>query len=151
MIAAAGLLGQVDRPEPIPTPDIEWSALAPLLVLVGGGLVLLGVASLARRWLFDGFYALFTVVVAALAIATALPLWQRVQGTEAGDGPYSIAAGALGVDGFSVFFTVLISAAVILAALLADGYLRREGLDAHHFRGGQRALMQLAEAQPATQ
>ena len=31
---AAGLLGQVDRPEPIPTPDIEWSALAPLLVKI---------------------------------------------------------------------------------------------------------------------
>ena len=127
--AATGLLGQVDRPEPIETPDIEWGALAPILALVVGALALLVVASLAKRWLFDGFYALFTVVVAALAIATALPLWQRVQGTEPGDGPYSIVAGALGVDGFSLFFTVLISATVILAALLADGYLRREGLD----------------------
>ena len=127
--AAASILGQVDRPEPIETPDIEWSALAPILALVVGALVLLVVASLAKRWLFDGFYALFTVVAAAVAIATALPLWARVQGTEPGDGPYSIAAGALGVDGFSLFFTVLISATVILAALLADGYLRREGLD----------------------
>ena len=37
--------------------------------------------------------------------------------------------GAVAVDGFSVFFTVLICVAIILAALLADGYLRREGLD----------------------
>ena len=35
----------------------------------------------------------------------------------------------MAVDGFSVFFTFMISAAVVLAAMLADGYLRREGLD----------------------
>jgi len=32
------------------------------------------------------------------------------------------------IDGFAVFFMFLIGAAVVLAALLADGYLRREGL-----------------------
>jgi NADH-quinone oxidoreductase subunit N len=37
--------------------------------------------------------------------------------------------GALGVDGFSVYFTVLIGFSVILTALFADDYLRREGLD----------------------
>ncbi len=36
---------------------------------------------------------------------------------------------AVGVDGFSVFATVTICAAVILGALLLDGWLRREEMD----------------------
>ena len=44
-------------------------------------------------------------------------------------GPFTAIAGAIGVDGFSVFMTVVICASVVVAALLADGYLRREGLD----------------------
>jgi NADH-quinone oxidoreductase subunit N len=38
-----------------------------------------------------------------------------------------------GIDGFSVFFFVVLAAAVVLAALLADGYLRREGIDGPEF------------------
>jgi NADH-quinone oxidoreductase subunit N len=45
------------------------------------------------------------------------------------DGAFGIVADALVVDGFSVFLTALIAASVVLAALLADGYLRRERLD----------------------
>ena len=55
------------------------------------------------------------------------PIWDRVQDAERG--PFTALAGAVGVDGFSVFMTVVICASVVLTALLADGYLRREGLD----------------------
>jgi NADH-quinone oxidoreductase subunit N len=44
-------------------------------------------------------------------------------------GPFATLDGAVGVDGFSVFATVVIAAGVVLAALLVDGYLRREDLD----------------------
>jgi NADH-quinone oxidoreductase subunit N len=44
-------------------------------------------------------------------------------------GPFSTLAGAVGIDGFSLFMTVVIAVAVILSALLADDYLRREGLE----------------------
>jgi NADH-quinone oxidoreductase subunit N len=37
--------------------------------------------------------------------------------------------GALTIDGFSIFFSILIAVSIALAALLADGYLRREGLE----------------------
>jgi NADH-quinone oxidoreductase subunit N len=70
---------------------------------------------------------LFTVVVGGASIATAIPLWNEV--TDPDRGPFSILRGALGIDGFSVFFFVIIAVAVVLAALLADGYLRREGLE----------------------
>lgn len=130
----ADLLGVLAQLTPIPTdtgvdvPEVEWEALAPVLVLVGGALVLLTLSALVpRRRHPDGAYAAFTVVAGLAAIAVAVPLWQRVQ--DADRGPFSAVAGAVGVDGFSVFATVVICSSVVLAALLADGYLRREGLD----------------------
>ena len=40
---------------------------------------------------------------------------------------------AIDVDGYSVFFMMLVAGAVILSALIADSYLRREGLDGPEF------------------
>ena len=60
-------------------------------------------------------------------IGAAVPLWDRVQ--DADRGPFSTLGQAVGVDGFSVFATVMICAAVILGALLLDGWLRREGME----------------------
>jgi len=111
----------------IDTPSVDWAALAPILVLIGGAVLLLVVDSLSLRRPVPGAYALFTVVVAGGSIATALPLWQEVRDPERG--PFGILRNALGIDGFSVFFFFVLAAAVILAALLADAYLRREGLE----------------------
>ncbi len=132
VIAVLGLLHQVSSevPEALDTPSIDWAALWPGIILILGGILLLTISSLAKRYLFEGFYALFTVAAGLGAIAASVPLWDRVQH---GDGPFSAVAQAVGVDGFSVYVTVLISAAVVLTALLADGYLRREGLDGPEF------------------
>ena len=46
-----------------------------------------------------------------------------------GRGAFSTLSQAVGVDGFSLFATVTIAAAVILGALLLDGWLRREGME----------------------
>jgi NADH-quinone oxidoreductase subunit N len=59
------------------------------------------------------------------ALVAAVVQWNRVDD----DGAFGIVADALVVDGFSVFVTALIAVSVVLAALLADGYLRRERLD----------------------
>ncbi|MGE3621986.1 MAG: NADH-quinone oxidoreductase subunit N [Acidimicrobiia bacterium] len=124
-----GVLGQqTDEPRSlVPTPDVAWSALAPLLVLVGGALVLLLVEALLRRRPPAGTHAVLTVVIALGAVAAAVPLWVRVQ--DADRGPFSTVAGAVGIDGFSVFATFAICAGVVLTALLLDGFLRREDLD----------------------
>lgn len=113
--------------EPIATPEIEWFVAAPLLVLVGAALGLMTVAAITGRRPFDGFYPLVTSVAAIAAAVTTWPIWERVQ--DADRGPFTALGGGVGVDGFSVFMTVVICAAVVLASLLADGYLRREGLD----------------------
>jgi NADH-quinone oxidoreductase subunit N len=113
--------------DPIATPEVQWSAALPLLVLVGGALALMTLTAVHRGRLFHGFYPLVTSVTAIAAAVCTWPLWDRIQDPERG--PFSAMAGALGVDGFSVFMTVVICASVVLAALVTDDYLRREGFD----------------------
>jgi NADH-quinone oxidoreductase subunit N len=118
------ILGQVD---PIATPEIVWSALAPLLALVGGALVLVTVAALSTAKPPRGAYAIVTVLSSVFAMGAAAALWDRVGDPDRG--PFAAVAGAVMIDGFTVFFTVVICIGVALAALLCDDYLRREGLD----------------------
>jgi len=110
---------------PINVP-IDWFALSPVLVLLGGALVLL-VASVLAVPLFRprGVYAGLTIAIAGAAIVLSFINWNHVRDR----GPKSMVAGAIGLDGFSVFMTIAICSAVILVALLADDYLRREQLD----------------------
>ncbi|HAS09301.1 MAG TPA: NADH-quinone oxidoreductase subunit N [Acidimicrobiaceae bacterium] len=113
--------------DPIATPEIEWFTIVPLLVLVGAALGLMTLTAITRRPLFGGFYPLATSVAAIGAAVCTWPIWDRIQDPERG--PFTALAGAIGVDGFSVFMTVVICSSVVVAALLADGYLKREGLD----------------------
>ncbi len=167
-------------PEMLDTPGVEFSALLPVLVLLGGAVLLLvigallprlskapwhplgglvgGVAVLAvpavvlargdtlDRWhnllavtgvvllaLAVGFrrrshfswHAPFAALVAVASIVASVPLWFRARD----DGAISVVADAVRVDGITVVLTVVIAVGVILTALLAEGYLRRERLD----------------------
>jgi NADH-quinone oxidoreductase subunit N len=129
MVSLLALLSQPigDDPEPIGRVAIEWAGIAPILILVGGALVLLGADALKRNAPARGIYALFTTLVAGGSIVAAVLLWQRVQDSDRG--PFSTLAGAVGVDGFSAFATIVICSGVVLAALLLDGWLRREGME----------------------
>ena len=112
----------------IATPSVAWKALAPALILIGGAVLILGWSAMTRKGARSSLFAIATVVTASAAMLASVPLWREV--TDPSKGPYTAVKGAIAVDGFSVFFTVLVCTAVVLAALLADGYLRREGLDA---------------------
>ena len=116
-----------EQPTSIASVDVAWSALAPLISLAAGALLLLLVGALGRRRPLAGTYALITCLSAGVAITTAVPLWHRVH--DADRGPFSTVADAFGVDGFSLFSTFVICAGVILGALVLDGYLRREAMD----------------------
>ena len=128
-LASLGVHGQPlpVEPDPIATPHVDWWGVAPLLALLGGAVLLMLLTTFVRSRLFPGAYALITCVSAGVAIGLCYPMWERVQ--DADRGPFATLDGAIGVDGFSIFATVIIAAGVILAALLADGYLRREDLD----------------------
>ena len=116
-----------DAPVPIDGVVVSWAAAAPILALVGGALLLLAADSLTARSMPKGVYALWTTLTAGVAIGLAVPLWNRVQDPDRG--PFSTLATAIGVDGFSLFATFTICAAVILGALLLDDWLRREGME----------------------
>jgi NADH-quinone oxidoreductase subunit N len=114
---------------PLPLPQVEYSALGPALVLVGGAMALLTVASVVRSRLPDGSYALVTVVASGAALVWSVWLW----GDVARRGARTALAGAIAVDGFAVFFMIVICVSMVLGALMADAYLRREGLDGPEF------------------
>ncbi|MCY4134344.1 MAG: NADH-quinone oxidoreductase subunit N [bacterium] len=117
------LFAQVD------IPDIEWLPLIPHLVMAGAAVVLLTIVSLAGRWLPSWFAAAWTVAAGLGVLATAIPVWLRVEQW----GPHSTIEDSIGVDGFSVFIIVVLACTVVLTALVADGFLHRESLDGPAF------------------
>ena len=112
----------------ITTPDIEYSGMLPELILIGGAMVILLVASTVRRRP-RGLWPALTVVTGGASLVASLWLWSDVRD----DGARRIVADALVVDGFAVFFMVLVSVTVILGALLATTYLDREGVEGPEF------------------
>jgi len=114
-------------PSPIDTPTVDWAAEAPLLILVVGALVLMLISAFVRSRRSTVPYTALTCLIALGAIGSVVPLWREVQDPDRG--PFSTLAGAVGVDGFSLFVTVVLAVAVILSALLIDDYLRRESLE----------------------
>jgi NADH-quinone oxidoreductase subunit N len=112
----------------IDTPEVDWKALLPILILIGGAALILGVQAMSRRaFRNSSVVATLTIVTALASMVSAIPLWREV--VDPARGPYTAIKGAIAVDGFAVFFAFLVCAAVVLAALLADGYLKREGFE----------------------
>ena len=127
MIRTPLLLAQVGGP--LAHPPLAYSALAAPIILVVGALALLTLASLVQTRPPKGFYALVTVCTGGAALVAAAWLWNDVRH----HGPRLAFANAIAVDGFAVFFFIVVGIAVVLAALLADDYLQREGLDGPEF------------------
>jgi NADH-quinone oxidoreductase subunit N len=106
-------------------PSVDWFALSPLLVLLGGALVLLLLGSMVPRW--PGWAsAAITVASSAAAMVLSFVLWDDITD----DGPSALVGSALAHDAFAMWVTITISAATLLVALTTFGYLRREDLDA---------------------
>ncbi len=114
---------------PLVHPHVEYSNLGPVIALTAGAMVLLLIASLVPgrrgRW----FHSTITIAAAGVSLGWSAWLWNRVDD----HGPRFAFSNMVAVDGFAVFFFVVIGIAVVLAALLAEGYLRRERLDGPEF------------------
>ena len=126
------LLAQVPPTDAVETPDVAWSGLMPLIILSAGAILLLTVMAVAKDALPRWFSPIYTALVGIGTIVAAVPLWIRVQDLP-DRGPFATLASAYGIDGFSVFVTMLLGAVVVMVALLADDYLRREALDGPEF------------------
>ena len=123
-------------------PSIDWLALLPMLILLAGALLTLTFSSFLKRREPKGLFTVTTVVIAVAAALSVMPMWARVQGWNSllwwnidhpQTGPFSTAGGAVGIDGFSLFITMVLCVGVVLAALLADGFLRRESMTGPEF------------------
>ena len=111
--------------ENLAVPEVGWAAIAPLLVMIGGALTLTIGGSLLRGPKAQRFYGPFAALVAVVAGLAAIPQWHKVQD----EGAFVTLAGAVGIDGFSLFAIFVIAAGTALSCLFLDGYLHREQLD----------------------
>lgn len=110
---------------PVDTPAVEYSALLPVLLMLGGAVLLMMLGALLPRRRHTWWHATFTVFTALASAAAWWPLWFRARD----DGALRVVADAYRVDGLTVLLGMVICAGVILTALLAHGYLRRERLE----------------------
>ncbi len=104
---------------------VEYRSIGAMLVLAVGSLVLLTVSAVLPKRSRPGLYALLTFGVSVAAGVVSALQWVDVSD----HGTNITIGGQVIYDHFSVLFLLLISVATGLAALLADSYLQREGLD----------------------
>ncbi len=113
----------------IHVPHIDYLSILPMLIMMGGALVLMTTTSLVRR---VATVRLGTVVASAVSIAAlvaALYQWDSVST----HGAQVTIAGAIAFDGFDVFIQIVVAIAMLLTALIGDGYLHREEVEGSEF------------------
>jgi NADH-quinone oxidoreductase subunit N len=120
----ASLLAAAGTKSGIALPHIDYSAILPELIVLGGVLLLVGIAAVVPRQPPTSFYAAATVGISVAALVASLQLWRDVQR----HGAFTTVAHSIDVDGFAVFFLILVSSVLVVAAILGAGYLRREGV-----------------------
>ena len=96
-------------------PTIDWYALAPYLVLLGGSLVLLLVGALTPRWP-RGWYAMLTATTAGAAGVIAALQFAAL----ADEQPRTLVSGAVAHDRFGLLAVIAICIAVVLTCMVAS-------------------------------
>ncbi len=113
----------------IAIPPIRYLSILPIIIMGGGAVVLLALASLVSRPLRVRVSTIGSVVISGSALGISIWQWCDVRA----HGPHTYIAHAVVMDGFSVLITMLVATAMLLTALVADGYLRREGINSAEF------------------
>jgi NADH-quinone oxidoreductase subunit N len=111
-------------PAALESQSIAWFSISPLLILVGGALLLLLLGSLTPPWP-KGWYAIVAAFTAGAAGAMGFVLWDDVTD----DGPQLLLKDTLRFDHFSLWILITLCAVTLLTALVSSDYLHREGLD----------------------
>jgi len=121
-------LAQSDNAETFVMPDVEWSLIAPFVILSLGAVILITVTSVAPALKGRGFPALYTMAVAIMACVSLAPIWDSLTAT-GNTGERFVLDGALAINPYTVFITGIICVTVLLVSMLFDDYLRKEGFD----------------------
>lgn len=116
------MLAQV---QPLDTPEVQWSLLIPVLIAIGGALVLMLLGALTPRRPKLAWHGPFAIAVATAAGVASVFQWFRVRD----DGPQFVVAEAVRVDALGAYLGIVVCVSVVLAVLLLPGYLRRERLE----------------------
>jgi NADH-quinone oxidoreductase subunit N len=114
----------------IHTPHVDYLSILPMVIMMGGALALMVLSSLFRKVLGVGAGTLAASAVSIAALVAALFQWDHVST----HGPQVTIAGAIAFDGFDVFIQITVAIAMLLTALVGDGYLRREGVQGPEFQ-----------------
>lgn len=126
MTGSTGLLGSlVLGAGGLVLPHIDYTAILPELILLGGMLLVLATSALSPRQLPTEAYATATVGIGIASLVASLVLWRDVTDR----GGFTAVARSIDVDGFAVFFLVLVSCILVVAPILAAGYLRRARIE----------------------
>jgi NADH-quinone oxidoreductase subunit N len=123
------LLASSSTAPTIHVPHINYLSILPMLIMMGGALVLMIVSSLFRRVIGVSIGTLVAALTASAALVAGIYQWDEV----ATHGPQVTIAGAIAFDGFDVFIQITVAIAMLLTALVADGYLKREGVEGPEF------------------
>src|SRR5271165_6201043 len=107
------------------TPHVNYVAILPELILIGGALVLLVAGQLVFVKVPVAFYSLGTGVVSVAALVASLVVWHDVQAR----GPFTTIADSVAVDGFAIVFLVLVPCILLISSAVANDFLVREHME----------------------
>ncbi|MBF6556181.1 MAG: NADH-quinone oxidoreductase subunit N [Acidimicrobiales bacterium] len=110
-------------------PHVDYLSILPMLIMIGGALALMVASSLFRKILTVGVGTWITAAVSVAALVAGLFQWDQIST----HGAQVTVAGAIAFDGFDVFIQIVVAMAMLLTALIGDGYLRREGVEGPEF------------------
>jgi NADH-quinone oxidoreductase subunit N len=108
---------------------VNYPAIVPLLVLGGGALVVLVLASVLPKRRYRGLWSTITALTGVGTITDGIVQWAHLSGLTLSPQTAVTMGDQIFYDHFSAFFAILFGCATVLGAALADGYLDREGLD----------------------
>ncbi len=103
-------------------PKISYFSILPEICLIVGALVMLAMASVVKNKITSDVWAGVTVLAAVGSIGFSIKNYHDVLRS----GAHLAIDSVLAIDGFSVLTAILVSACVIIAALLTQSFVGRE-------------------------
>ena len=113
----------------IKVPSIDYLAILPVLILIGGAVIIMTVTALIPGGLRRDATTGLSVTTAIAALLSALVEWHRVMV----QGATTTIAHAIVMDGFSTFMAIAVTSCFVIASLIGHDYLKREDISSAEY------------------